>query len=115
AGHGPTFVYRAANKSIERFDGDGLPLGIAPDESYDPTHHLNLASGDLLVMLTDGFMERFSPESEQFGIARIESVIVANAHRTPSELIRSLDETVTAFARGTPQGDDMTIVIARKL
>lgn len=115
AGHGPTFVYRAANKSIERFDGDGLPLGIAPDESYDPTHHLNLASGDVMLMLTDGFMERFNPEGEQFGIQRLERVIIENADRTPAELIQILDDAVTAFARGRPQDDDMTLVIVRKL
>lgn len=114
AGHGPTFVYRAANKSIERFDGDGLPLGIAPDESYDPTHHLNLAPGDVMLMLTDGFMERFNPENEQFGIQRLERVIIENADRTPAELIQILDDAVTAFARGRPQDDDMTLVIVRK-
>jgi serine phosphatase RsbU (regulator of sigma subunit) len=115
AGHGPTFVFRASSKSIERFDGDGLPLGVAPDEAYDPTHHLNLAPGDLLVMLTDGFMERFNPDGEQFGIERLERVIAVNADQTASELIRSLDDAATTFARGTPQGDDMTIVIVRKL
>jgi len=34
AGHGPSLVCRRAGGAIEEFEGDGLPLGIVPDEEF---------------------------------------------------------------------------------
>ena len=57
AGHGPTFLYRHATQTVEWFGGDGLPLGVATSEQYGPVRTVQLDSGDVLLMSTDGFME----------------------------------------------------------
>lgn len=115
AGHGPTFLWSAESKSLERFDGQGLPLGIAEDERYTPVQQRTLGPGDMIVLLTDGFMEAQSTNKEQFGIKRLESVIRANAGATSAEMIRAIDEAVRTHSRGREQDDDMTAVVLRYL
>lgn len=113
AGHGPTFLWRAESKSLERFDGQGLPLGIADDERYSPVQQRTLSPGDMIVLLTDGFMEAQSIGKELFGIKRLEGVIRANAGSTSAEMIRAIDEAVRSHAQGRDQDDDMTAVVLR--
>lgn len=113
AGHGPSFLWRAQSKEIERFDGQGLPLGIADDERYTPVQQRTLSPGDTIVLLTDGFMEAQSATKELFGIKRLEGVIRANAGATSAEMIRAIDEAVRAHSQGREQDDDMTAVVLR--
>lgn len=113
AGHGPTFLWRAQSKEIERFDGQGLPLGIADDERYTPVQQRSLSPGDMIVLLTDGFMEAQSTAKQLFGIKRLEGVIRANAGATSAEMIRAIDEAVRAHSQGREQDDDMTAVVLR--
>lgn len=114
AGHGPTFLHRADTREIERFNGNGLPLGVMPGETYTPTTKITLRTGDVMVMLTDGFMERASLSGKMFGTDRLEQAVRANASKSASEIIAAIDAEVTAFGAGTAQGDDMTIVVIKR-
>lgn len=114
AGHGPTFLYHADTNQIERFNGNGLPLGIMPEETYTRPAKIVLRAGDVMVMLTDGFMERVSPGGTMFGADRLEQAVRSNVSRSAREIIEAIDAEVTAFGAGTPQGDDMTIVVIRR-
>jgi len=115
AGHGPMFLFRAATRAVEQFSGAGLPLGVVDGELYTPVDRLRLDSGDALVLLTDGFMERQGADGGMFGIERLTALIAANAARTAAELIEAIDKAVTDFAGRVPQGDDMTAVVLRRL
>jgi serine phosphatase RsbU (regulator of sigma subunit) len=114
AGHGPTFLYRAATRAVERFGGNGLPLGIMEDERYSPTMSVTLSRGDVMVLLTDGFMERASADGKMFGINRLAAIVAASGDRPAKEIIRLVDADVSAFGAGAPQGDDMTIVVLKR-
>lgn len=113
AGHGPTFLYKARSAQIERFDSDGVPLGVIEDEQYRPIRHLALEPGDTLVMLTDGFMERRSPTGELFGIPRLSAAIARHATADAQTLLRAIDDETSRFAASSPQDDDMTAVVLR--
>lgn len=114
AGHGPTFLYRARDGSLEEFGGTGLPLGVAEGEHYNPVTHLRLESGDALILLTDGFMEHPGPDGSLFGIARLAAVIREHATAPAATIIAALDAAVAAFAGGTAQADDMTAVVIKR-
>ncbi len=114
AGHGPTFLYRARDGSLEEFGGTGLPLGVAEGEDYNPVSHLRLESGDALILLTDGFMEHPGPNGSLFGIQRLAAVIREHATAPATKIIAALDAAVAAFAGGTTQSDDMTAVVIKR-
>ncbi|MBL8963306.1 MAG: PP2C family protein-serine/threonine phosphatase [Phycisphaeraceae bacterium] len=115
AGHGPTFLYRASTGKVEQFGGSGLPLGIVEDERYGPTSHLQLDPGDTLVLLTDGFMERACADGSIFGTNRLISLVERHAALSAKQIIDAIDQAVTAFAAGTPQSDDMTAVVLKRV
>lgn len=114
AGHGPTFLHRAATGAIEQFGGNGVPLGIMDDERYAPSVHLELAPGDTLVLATDGFVEQSSTQGGMFGADAMAAVIREHAALPPKEIIDAIDRRVQAFAAGKEQADDMTIVVLRR-
>jgi phosphoserine phosphatase len=115
AGQGPILAYSAATGGFADLPTQGLPLGIVPELPYDPAVEHPLAPGDVLVLLTDGFYEWTNPADEQFGTARVSDLV--HRHRTlpATEMIALLYQAVVEFAAGTPQGDDLTAVIVRRL
>jgi serine phosphatase RsbU (regulator of sigma subunit) len=115
AGHGPTLLYRAATKQVEWFGGDGYPLGIVPKESYGPRRQFHLDTGDVLVMLTDGFFEHArAGDGEQFGIDRLTSALQESAASDSAQIIAAIDKAVKDFASGAAQADDMTAVVIKR-
>jgi serine phosphatase RsbU (regulator of sigma subunit) len=115
AGHGPTLLYRARDRRVEHFVGDGLPLGISQHESYEPARHLHLEPGDVLVLLTDGFHEwHRAGDREPFGLERLEATLVASADRDARGILQAIDDGVRAFVQGAAQEDDMTAIVIRR-
>jgi serine phosphatase RsbU (regulator of sigma subunit) len=114
AGHGPTLLYHADTGEVEQFGGDGPPLGIALEERYEPTRTFTMRRGDLLVLLTDGFIEWARDGREQFGAARMADELKRRADRPAAEILRDLDGAVREFAAGAPQLDDTTAVVIKR-
>lgn len=114
AGHGPLFVYVLKEDRFDEVGAQGPPLGISLHLISDPPKILQLNSGDLLVLATDGFFEWANHEGEQFGIKRLEEAIRLSKARPPCELISALYETVVAFSEGTQQQDDLTAVVIKR-
>lgn len=115
AGHGPLLHYRSAWREVVELESHGIPLGMLPGFPYSNCATLELAAGDLLVMLTDGFWEWENAAGEQFGVERLKRSLVAAASRPAADIITHLETTVQAFAAGARQGDDLTAIVVRKL
>ena len=115
AGHGPILIYSRPEDRFTEMNAQGLPFGIQPSFRPDPAAHLQLQSGDLVLLVTDGFFEWENDRGEQFGVPRMEGVIRASRDAASAEIISRLYETVTAFSNGTKQQDDLTAVIIKRL
>ena len=116
AGHGPTLVYRASTQDVEVFGGDGFPLGVMDGEQYGPHRTFRLEPDDVLLLMTDGYMEwHREGDRKMFGVDRLKEALRANAQEKASGIIRTLDETVVAFAAGAPQEDDTTAVVIKRV
>lgn len=116
AGHGPTLLIRRAGEpGWEAFGGDGLPLGILADQEFDEPRRVRLSPGDSLVLITDGFGETLNAEGEMFGAERMAHAIRGYGDEAPEAILQQLHDAVRAFAGGSPQADDMTAVIIRRV
>jgi serine phosphatase RsbU (regulator of sigma subunit) len=88
---------------------------MLPGFPYAKSATLELAAGDMLVMLTDGFWEWENSAGEDFGLARLKEAVVAAAGQSAAEVIARLAAAVEGFAAGARQGDDLTAVVIRRL
>jgi serine phosphatase RsbU (regulator of sigma subunit) len=114
AGHGPLFVYTFRHDCFDAMEAQGLPLGISPSLISDPPHHLEMGTGDLLVLATDGFFEWTNAQGEQFGKERLEQIVRASRERHPKQIIDALYRAVISFSGGTEQKDDLTAIVIKR-
>lgn len=115
AGHGPIVLYNAASDSFSEIDSQGVPLGILPELVSGPPAKIRLQTGDIFLLITDGFVEFENSAEEAFGKQRLEQA-VRNARALPPDLIiKSLYDAVLAFSHGTKQMDDLTAVLIKRV
>jgi len=114
AGHGPLLLYGLQEDRFDAMSAQGLPLGLLPDLVSEPPKTLDLRSGDLLVLTTDGFFEWADIRNEEFGVKRMENTIRAYKEKPVAEIITGLYEAVREFSGGTKQADDLTAIVIRK-
>ncbi len=113
AGHHPLLRWEKATGTItEHNTKKGRPLGILPMKALDEGE-LSLASGDLLILYTDGIDEAMNRARQTFGKERIERTLQENCDKTPQEIIQALHKAVQAHAGTAPQHDYMTLVVIR--
>jgi len=110
AGHNPPMVFTRGG--VRRLEQGGLVLGLFPHAQYEE-ETLQLDSGDVLVVFSDGVSEAIDVHGEEFGDDRIVSCIKANRHMDPAALLDCLLAAVRQFSEGTVQRDDVTAMIVR--
>ncbi|HKN25399.1 MAG TPA: PP2C family protein-serine/threonine phosphatase [Candidatus Acidoferrum sp.] len=115
AGHAPLFIYWLKHDRFDKMEAQGLPLGISPEFLSEPPQLLPFASGDLLVLSTDGFFEWANPSEELFGSERLENSVRTNRDKPAAEIISNLYQDVLNFAGGTAQKDDLTAIVIKRL
>ena len=111
AGHNNP-ILRRANGQIERLDVGGLPFGIQPEVKYDSAT-VTLATGDWLIIFTDGLVEAENSVQQEFGEARLLSALEAGKGFEPAELLKRLMAELDLFVGTTPQHDDVTCMLLK--
>jgi sigma-B regulation protein RsbU (phosphoserine phosphatase) len=115
AGHCPPILLRSSANGhvVERLDqAGGTVVGLVPDATYVQAQ-VDLASGDLVVIYTDGFSEAMNANLEEWGEKRLLEAVQSCDGLAAKEAICKIMQAADAFANGAPQSDDMTLVILR--
>jgi phosphoserine phosphatase RsbU/P len=96
--------------SVARLENDGALLGIFPDWRYEVST-VRLATGDTLVLFTDGITEAEAANGEEFGEERLIDWLVRSRHlRSDILQLRLLDEVKKFSNRAL--ADDATVIVA---
>ncbi len=111
AGHNNPILRRSTGL-IERLDVGGLPLGIQSEAKYESAS-VTLASGDWLIIFTDGLVEAVNAHDEEFDEPRVLSTLEAGVATTPKELLDRLMANLDLFVGATPQHDDVTCMLVK--
>ncbi len=111
AGHNPGLLVRRSGEVTALF-ASGLPLGLLADSRYR-VDELDMAPGDLLCLYSDGITECESTLGEEYGQERLEEFLRSARDRPLPEIVRAIEDDVTRFGGGRPQGDDQTVVLVR--
>jgi adenylate cyclase len=113
AGHNPAYLFRAAAGKIDELPSDAFFLGIFECASY-PSRPLNLETGYILVVYTDGLTDAENQREEMFGEERLRTIIKQWASSGSDVIEKKLLEAVEEFTQGMPQTDDITFVVVQK-
>ncbi len=111
AGHNWPLLRRTSGE-IERLGSGGVPLGIMPDARYE-CGDASVATGDLLVIFTDGLIEAENEREEEYGESRMLGVIDRSCGRSAAEILKDLMASVDAFVGAARQHDDITCLVLR--
>ncbi len=102
--------------SIEWLDPNGVhfPLGMKEDSVF-AERSLHLRSGDVLVLLTDGFTEAMNDHHEQFGQERLETIMRRpDTNQLPAQqVLDRITHEIQAHVGAAAQHDDMTMVVVK--
>lgn len=113
AGHPTGYILNALGEIKRTLPRSGVPLGIQPHTQYLSSPEIQLASGDLVLLLTDGIEEAMSAENAFFGTDRILQVAQENRTKSAREIVEALYEAVRRFSKNTAQMDDVTAIVIK--
>lgn len=114
AGHNPPILYRAATGECELLRAPGVALGIFAAALYEEKT-VQMKSGDVLVLFTDGLTEAYNPAEEEFGEERLEAIICENAAYSASTIKAHIISAVHEFAVGCEDFDDETLIVIKRV
>ncbi len=106
AGHNAQFYYNASTGILEQITASGKPLGIVDDEMFEVRGRA-YAPGDLLVMYSDGLMEKDA--SSRFTYEEFTSLIKKNSGREAEDLVMEIKNQILRRPDVMPE-DDCTIM-----
>jgi serine phosphatase RsbU (regulator of sigma subunit) len=107
----PVLHWSPVRRDWQRVEEEQFPLGLLPVSGFTG-EAIEVGSGDLLVVATDGVLEVCNRHEEEFGIERVEGAIAANAHAPLPELAATILANARAFGKQT---DDQTLLMIRRV
>jgi hypothetical protein len=110
AGHNPPVLLRGMD--VLHLTEGGVPLGILKDAKYD-SGQIQLGSGDLLAIYTDGVVEAENVAGQEFGENLMINSLRSVPGGTAKQVIRQLMVNIEGFVATAPQHDDITCLVLR--
>ena len=109
AGHPAAAVLRSDGR-VRMMGGGGLPLGLFPD-AEPATQELDLDTGDVLFLYTDGVAQARGPGNTYFQ-DRLADELAGLAGLPPDQLVASMRRAMIDFSGGNLV-DDVTMLVIR--
>lgn len=115
AGHPPGYLLAPDGSVRMELRRTGVPLGMRPNTEYRNAPPIELQSGEIALLLTDGIEEALSAREEMFGTDRMLDVLRANRDQPAARIVDALYLAVRAFCHGAEQTDDVTCIVLKVL
>lgn len=112
--HPYPYIVRANGEVETLIERGGYFLGMFDNTQYVEGETV-LEPGDFLLTYTDGLNESFDPDGQQYGRARLETVVKAWASQGAWEALGGILSDRDAHARGRLPNDDITLITLRRL
>jgi phosphoserine phosphatase RsbU/P len=112
-GHNDGIVLRR-DGAVELLATTGLPLGLFAKAAYEEGR-VTLASGDLLMLYSDGVTEASNINEEDFEMERVIDVLKTHRECSADELVDRMSKAIDAFVGTAPQHDDITLMVMKRI
>jgi sigma-B regulation protein RsbU (phosphoserine phosphatase) len=111
------FVLRAAEKRVDQIAINGLPMGLFGDggpASYD-SREIELARGDVLLMLSDGLTEARVADGRELADAGLLDILAEFAGLPGAEVVAGLLKRAESLSTKEHFDDDVSMVAVTKI
>lgn len=112
AGHPPPFL--VLGDDVHDLEATGFPLGFLAEIDLRRSY-IRLDPNAVLVLYSDGLVERRKDEDEQFSIERMKELVVNNQNKSAEEIVKLIFKTVYDFGKRASWEDDATVVVIKKV
>ncbi len=121
AGHNPPYLLRSNNvhstgstdnSEIQELATGGSVIGLFPQMSYQEAA-IDLRSGDVLIIFTDGVTEALNPKEEEFGEERLKELLQQLVHLPVQEISARISEELKNWIKDAAQHDDLTFIVMK--
>ncbi len=109
-GHTHPMLFR--DGQVQFLEAGGTVVGSIEWAEYEEDT-VDLQSGDVLFLYTDGIIEAMSPTDELFGADRLTETIRPLLHENAETIARTVEQAVRRFANWGQQSDDMAMMVVR--
>ena len=112
AGMPPFLIYRKSTDSIEDVVLKGMPLGAFYDYQYQQKI-CKVYPGDIILLLTDGFVELFNSQKEMLDIDSAKNIFLDSVRKKSNDIIKDFLNAADEWLNGYPQADDITFLVIK--
>ena len=113
AGHNPPVIGNAEGQyAFLDVKEANAPIGLWPDLEY-VGEEMDLPSGGIMLLYTDGLNEAENRQQEQYGEDRIIQLMTSHASLSMRDIIEALKADTDQFRDGAEQNDDLTMLAFR--
>lgn len=93
--------------TLSRIESAHMPLGILTNEEFDNRPNvIEFELGTKLYFYTDGINEASNINGEEFGLERLEEIVLRGGNKVVDTLVSSVQE----FIEGQEQSDDLSVL-----
>ncbi len=105
-------IIRRADGPVEWIEVGGLPLGVGlgAENGYQEAS-LDLASHDLVILISDGVLEAMNEAGEIFGFERMEQAVATGPTTGAEAMLEHLKTRLAGFVGTVKPHDDVTMVV----
>ena len=114
AGHNAPLLHRHSDRTVTTLPGTGMPLGIDANLVYTQ-RTIDMATGDVLLLYTDGVTDALNERQEEFGRQRLEQVVRDHPDASAIDIAGALERALKTFTGDVPPFDDVTEVVVKRL
>ena len=111
AGHNAPVIFRGNERIL--LEQGGPILGVLPDTLYEDAI-IQLIEGDMILFYTDGITEA-ERNARYFGVERLMKIVHDSISKSSNGVIETVFDEVVQFSSNSPQSDDRTLVVLKRL
>ena len=112
AGSTPILYYNAKNDEITQISKVTEPIGVEKNTVYTD-NELEVNSGDILVMYSDGVVESVNLAGRQYSKNRLIQIVTENKNLSSKEIASLVKTDIKQFCGSVRQHDDQTVLIIK--
>jgi len=111
AGHPSPFLLY--NNKITDLEGTGIVFGALPEIELHRSY-INIPPGSILVLFSDGILERQNNKGKEFELEHLKKVVMQNQNLNAEEILKAIFQAADEFGNKKKWKDDATAVVFKR-